>query len=296
VYSRLSKLLVLAVVVASSACSGDSAPSRIADRDDFGAPIATTLAPPARIVSLDPTITEMFFALGAGGRLVGRTHWDLWPDSARFVPDLGPGLQPNVEAVLAVRPDLVVLYAGDDNRGAAQRLTTAGVRVLAFRVDRIADFRRVARALGAVIGRTNAADSVIASVDSALERVRTATRGLARPSVFWHSWDRPLITIGAPIFRSELVEIAGGRNIYADVQHPSPQVSLEDVVRRDPEVIIAAPHSAERIRSDPAWQSITAVRTGRVMAVDETALSSPSVRMGRDAALLARLLHPDIDL
>jgi ABC-type Fe3+-hydroxamate transport system substrate-binding protein len=296
VSSRFSTLLLLAAGIASTACGGDATPPGTAARDDFGAPIATAHSVPARIVSLDPSITELFFALGAGGRLVGRTHWDLWPDSARFVPDLGPGLQPNVEAVLATRPDLVVLYAGDDNRGAAQQLTTAGVRVLAFRVDRIADFRRVARALGAAIGRASAADSVIASVDSALEQVRSATRGLERPSVFWHSWDRPLITIGASIFRSELVEIAGGRNIYGDVQHPSPQVSLEDVIRRDPEVIIAAPHSAERIRSDPAWRSITAVRTGRVLSVDETALSSPSVRMGRDAALLARLLHPDIDL
>jgi ABC-type Fe3+-hydroxamate transport system substrate-binding protein len=296
VYSRFSKLLVVSIVLAGIACDDDIAPPRNVERDDFGASIAAAQTPPARIVSLDPTITELFFALGVGGRLVGRTHWDLWPDSARFVPDLGPGLQPNIEAVLATKPDLVVLYAGDDNRGAAQRLSSAGVRVLAFRVDRIADFRRVARALGAVIGRPHVADSVVASVDSALERVRSATRGLERPSVFWHAWDRPLITIGAPIFRSELVEIAGGRNIYADLAHPSPQVSLEDVVRRDPEVIIAAPQAAERIRSDPAWQSITAVRTGRVLAVDETALSSPSVRMGRDAALLARLLHPDIDL
>ncbi|HJU65871.1 MAG TPA: helical backbone metal receptor, partial [Gemmatimonadaceae bacterium] len=283
-------------VAALGACAERDAPAAAVERDDFGAPVITTSAPPARIVSLDPTITELFFALGGGGRLVGRTHWDLWPDSARFVPDLGPGIQPSVEAVLATRPDLVVLYGGEDNRGAARQLAAAGVRVLAFRVDRIADFQRVARVLGGVIGRPRTADSVIAAVDSALEHVRAATRGLERPTVFWHAWDTPLITIGAPIFRSELLEIAGGRNIYADLRHPSPQVSLEDVVRRNPQVIIAAPHSAERIRSDAAWQSIDAVRNGRVIAVDETALSSPSVRMGRDAALLARLLHPRIPL
>jgi iron complex transport system substrate-binding protein len=195
VYSRFAKLLLLTAVVASAACGDARPPASTVERDDFGAALSTAAAPPARIVSLDPTITELFFALGVGGRLVGRTHWDLWPDSARFVADLGPGIQPNVEAVLATRPDLVVLYAGEDNRGAASQLTAAGVRVLAFRVDRIADFRRVARALGGVVGRTNAADSVIAVVDSALEHVRTATRGLDRSSrsarrSFVASWSR----------------------------------------------------------------------------------------------------------
>src|SRR5205085_9106592 len=114
-------------------------------------------APPRRIVSLNPSTTELLFAIGAGNRLVGRTTYDMWPVAARAVQDLGPGLRPNVEAVLAAHPDLVVLYASDDNRDAARRVRAAGVATAAFRVDRIADFERVTIALGALTGDSAAA-------------------------------------------------------------------------------------------------------------------------------------------
>ena len=128
-----------------------------------------------RIVSLLPSTTEILFAIGAGNRLVGRTTYDLWPAAARAVPDLGPGLRPNVEAVLAVHPDLVILYASDDNRDAARRLRAAGVPTAAFRVDRIAEFERVTRALGTLTGDSSAARATVDSVRATIARVRAAT-------------------------------------------------------------------------------------------------------------------------
>ena len=106
----------------------------------------------------------------------------MWPVAARAVPDLGPGLRPNVEAVLAVQPDLVVLYASDDNRDAARRLRAAGVQTAAFRVDRIADFERVTRALGVLTGDTAAARTTVDSV-TAHPRLASAraTASLPRP-------------------------------------------------------------------------------------------------------------------
>ena len=104
-------------------------------RDDFGDSLLVGV-PPTRIVSLNPATTELFFALGAGNRLVGRTHYDLYPAAALAVPDLGNGMRPNVEAVLGARPDLVVLYASNDNRDAAARFRAAGVQTLTLRVDR----------------------------------------------------------------------------------------------------------------------------------------------------------------
>ncbi len=260
-------------------------------RDDYGRVIGTVRSA-RRIVSLNPTTTEILFALGAGRRLVGRTRWDLTPDSARFVPDLGDGLRPNVEAVLAARPDLVVLYASADNRAAERRLRDAGVRVIALKIDRIAHFYRATRILGSETGDTARARVLTDSVAAVLDSVQRANRGLPRPSVFWYVWDSPLITIGGGSYMNELVEIAGGRNIYASSPDVSPQISLEDLLARDAEVVLAGPKGAALIRDDPAWRSLAAVRQGRVLVVDTMLVGSPSVRLGAAARSLARLLHP----
>lgn len=274
----------------------ERAPSTSAHEvDDFGAPVrAGSASAPARIVSLNPTTTEILFAIGAGRRLVGRTHWDMWPDSARLVPDLGPGLRPNVEAVLAAKPDLVVLYASNDNRAAAEGLHAAGIGVLALKIDTIGDFRRAVRLLGAVTGERRRAATTIDTVMRTLTRVRAATSGLGRPTVFWHVWDAPIITIGGDSYMSELVEIAGGRNVYADLPGPSPPIALEDLVRRDPDVILAGPDGRNAIAHNPAWRAVEAVREGRVVVVDTNLVGRPSVRLGEAAVSLAELLHPGV--
>ena len=260
--------------------------------DDYADTITVPAVPSARIVSLNPATTEILFALGAGPRLVGRTHWDLWPDAARAVPDLGDGIDPNVEAVLSARPDVVVLYAGAANRTTAARLRATGVRTVALKIDRIADFARAVTLLGIVAGDTTRAAAVRDSVARTLARVRAATRGRPRVTVFWHVWDAPLITIGRGSYLSELVEIAGGRNVYDSLPAPSPQVSIEDLMRRNPDVILAGPVGARRIAQDARWRALGAVRNGRVLVVDTNLVGRPSVRLGEAAASLARLLQP----
>ena len=304
--SRIVAVAIAALLAASLACgagSADSARDSAAQapvvggvqppiRDDFGDTLGL-VSPPRRIISLNPATTELFFALGAGDRLVGRTHFDLYPDAAKAVPDLGNGMQPNVEAVLGARPDLVVLYASTDNRDAARRLRGAGVQTLTLRVDRIADFRRTVMTLGAVLGDTVAARAVVDSVSATLERVRAATQGARRPTAFWKAWDSPVIAIGGGSFLTELVDIAGGTNIYGDDARPSLDVTIEDVVRRDPDVVLAGPESAARMRTAPAWRALRAVREGRVLIVDTMLVGRPGVRLGEAAVSLARLLHPD---
>jgi ABC-type Fe3+-hydroxamate transport system substrate-binding protein len=235
----------------------------------------------------------MLFAMGAGPRLVGRTHWDLYPESAKLVPDLGTGIRPNVEAVLGARPDLVVLYASADNRVAAKQLRKAGVNTVALKIDLIRDFQRASHVLGAVLRDSARAATVADSVLRTLDRVRASTRGLSRPTVFWHIWDAPLITIGKGSYMNELIDIAGGRNVYGDVDAPSPPVSIEDVMRRDPHYIITGPEGAKKIRADKRWSAAPAVRAGRVLVVDTAVVGRPAVRLGEAALTLARALHPD---
>jgi len=260
-------------------------------RDDFGDTL-TLRAPPRRIVSLNPATTELFFALGAGDRLVGRTHFDLYPPAAQAVQDLGSAIPPNVESVLGVRPDLVMLYASNSNRDAATRLHAAGVPTLTLRIDHIADFRRAIEILGRVLGDTVRATVVADSVRRTLERVRTAMQGKPRLTAFWKAWDSPVIAIGGGSFLSELVEIAGGKNIYGDDPRPAFDVTIEDVVRRDPDVVFAGPESGERMRTAPAWRALRAVREGHILIVDTMLVGRPGVRLGEAAVSLARLLHP----
>jgi ABC-type Fe3+-hydroxamate transport system substrate-binding protein len=236
----------------------------------------------------------LLFALGVGPRLVGRTHWDLYPDSARAVPDLGNGIRPNVEAVLATRPQLVVLYASADNRAAADALRRAGVAVVALKIDSIAEFYRAARTLGDAVGAPDRASVLVDSVSRSIARVRAVTAGAPRPNVVWPLFDQPLYVIGGGSFLSELIDVAGGRNVFADAPQPSPQVSQEEVLRRDADVVLTGASSAARMRTEPGWAALRAVRTGRVLVVDPTLVERPSVRLGEAARSIALLLHPGL--
>ena len=295
--SRLALSLFFASSLAA-ACTGERAAVKHAstDRvvDDFGDTVE--IAPAARIASLSPTTTELLFAIGAGARVVGRTSYDEWPAEAKRVPDLGPGIRPNVEAILAVHPDLVVLYAANDNRDAARALRAAGVRTIGLKVDRIADFRRATSLLGAVAGDSAGAQAVNDSVQRTLDRVRAATAQLRHPRVAWQLWDTPLLVLGSGSYQHELVEIAGAKNVYGDNAKPNMQTSLEDLMRRDPDVILTDSSRASAIRRSPRWRGVRAVREGHVLAVDDETSSRASVKLGMAAVSLARLLHPDANL
>jgi ABC-type Fe3+-hydroxamate transport system substrate-binding protein len=292
IFSRRFSLFLMAWSLALAAC--EKQPSKVASlRDDFGDPVRVDRVP-TRIVSLSPATTEILFALGAGARVIGRSDFDLWPAEARPIPALGNGIQPNVEAVLGIHPDLVILYASQDNRPAADRLRAAGVNTLSLRLDHISDFRRTTEMLGAILRDSARAKSVTDSVYHTLDSVRAATAKLPRPRVFWHIWDAPLITIGAGSFMNELVEIAGASNVYAaDITGPSKPISLEDVARRDPDFILAGPIGAQKIESDPRWRIVRAAREKKVLIVDTVLVARPAVRLGEAAVSLSNLLHPE---
>ena len=309
--TRVIALLFVAALMASTfvACAGDErSPAAGSDSasattlqpsaivDDFG----DTLHLPAsrgeaRIVSLNPTTTEIVFALRLGERLVGRSRWDAWPAEAARVPAVGDGIRPNVEAVLATRPTLVVLYASADNRPAARALRAAGVATLAVRVDSIAQFRRVTRLLAGVLGVPERGRATLDSVDATLARVRRLSSDAPHPTVLWRAWDMPLMVIGGGSYFTELLEVAGGRNAFADDPRPSPQVSFEEVLRRNPDLVLAGDSAgAQALRADVRWRTLAAVRDDRIVIVDGDLLARPSVRLGEAAVHLASRLHPEL--
>ena len=285
--------LCLLVLACGQPPKAESRELRAYGNDDFGDAVRAP-ARVQRIVSLTPHTTEILFALGAGDRLVGRDMYSHWPDSAAGVPNLGTGLRPNIEAVIMAKPDLVLLYASQDNRAASQQLRNAGIATAAFKVDRIEQFDHLTRLLGRIIGDSARGALVADTVKRTLDSVRAKTLSLPRVSVVLPTWDRPLIVIGGGSFMSQLVTIAGGRNIYDSIPAPSPAVTLEDVIRRNPDAVLVGPERAAIIRASAQWRTLAAIRRGRLLVIDTSVTLRPAVRLGEGAVSLARLLHPEL--
>lgn len=246
----------------------------------------------ARVVSLNPATTELVYLLGGEARLVGRTRWDAYPEGVTRAPDLGDGMRPSVEAILAARPDLVLLYASEENRAARDALRRQGIATLTQRLDRVADFAAAVEQLGLALAAEAQARVVRDSVLATLDAVRARCRDCVRPRVLWPLWDAPLMAVGAGSFLHELLDIAGAENVFADLAAPSPIVTFEEVLRRDPDVVLVGPNRADAFRRDPRWQSLRAIREGRLLVYDTLLVGRPGVRLGEAADHLERLLRP----
>lgn len=288
---RYAILLILGGVSVASA-TASRASAQVAVADDAGN-IVRLPAPARRIVSLNPVTTELLFALGAGARVVGRSVWCDYPLAARRVPSVGEGFPPNVEAVMARRPDLVILYRTTLNDGAARQLAGLGVPVLQVRTDRLDDVPRVGRLLAAVTGDHVAAESLAQAFDGALAAARSGagSSGREKPAVLLLAWGQPPVAMGHGSFLGELVDLAGGRNIFDDLKVSSAPVALEAIVVRDPDVVLVVGGLRASFLQRPEWQAVPAVREGRVIALDDAALARPSPRAPEAiTALRARLM------
>src|SRR3989440_6546071 len=223
------------VALAAAACArGERAPAAagVGVTDDAGRRV-TLAAPARRVVSLLPSFTEILFAIGAGERLVGRTAWCDYPPAALAVPSVGDGMPPNVEAVAARRPDLVVLYRSGPNVTAAEQLERLGVQTVLFDLNRLEDLGPVARRLGVLTGRTAAGDSLARAMDSLVSQGPESPTPNPK-SLAFVVWDNPPIVIGAGSFLDRLAGLAGARNVFHDIATPSAQVSIETIAARNP--------------------------------------------------------------
>lgn len=295
--------LALAAAAAGRAASGERRAAAAADPDTVRVPDdrGDTLVlevPADRVVSLIPAATEILFALGAGDRLVGRTRYGTHPPAAREVPSVGEGVRPSIEAVVARRPDAVIVYAGRGNRGSIRRFEELGVPVLALEHNTIPEMIRNVERLGALTGRRRAADSLVRAVRGRLDRVGAVTAALRPVRVYYDVWSDPPRTVGAGSYLDSLITAAGGRNVFGDQPGPSPRVSLEAVVERDPELIVFPRGAGSEDRtppgSRPGWESVGAARRGAVRAVDGELLHRLGPRVGEAAAHLAASLHPPL--
>lgn len=286
--ARLAALLCLPLL--GAACAGERAPEPSVLRvvDDAGDTVALA-RPAARVVSLLPAFTELLFALDAGGTLAGRTTWCDWPPAATAVPSVGDGLAPNVEAIVARRPDLVLAYRSGANGDAVAKLRGLGIAVAQFRADGLGDLDRAARAVATLLGRPAAGDAYAAAFADSLAAARApARREPVRAVVL--AGDQPPIAIGPASYLSELVVLAGGTNAFADLDGASAPVSLEAIAARDPDVVLVLGDRPPAAFRRPEWRIVRAVREGRVLPLAGSAWDRPGLRSpGAVRELAARL-------
>lgn len=272
-------------------------PAQIVIEDDLGRSVSFD-HPPCRIVSLIPAATEIVFALGAEACLVGRSMYDDHPAGVASIPDVGQAIGADVEKVIVRRPDLVLLIAGSDNARTVEQFERLGIPSLVFRLNRLPDLRATINRLGRVLGLKTRADSLWGSIAAELDSVRQRTADLGTPTVYYDIAYPPAITIGAGSYLSTLIVIAGGRNVFHDVSSPSPTVTLEAIVLRDPEIIVYPVSKvwggAASPTDRPLWTGLSAVINGQVREVDADLLHRLGPRIGQAARHLAEALHPEL--
>ena len=249
--------------------------------------------PPKRIASLAPSVTELIFELGAGARVVGVTRYDDFPPEVLALPKLGGFLDPNAEAVIAVRPDLVVAVPNAQNRPTLERLAALGLVVLVVPGNSFADLFHAAAKLGEVLGAeaSRRSRALAKRVRAETLEIRAAIEKKKRPRVAFVYDQRPLVLAGPGSFAHTVLEILNAENVVT-IDDPYPRYSMERLIVDAPDVIFDA--SFEHGRKLAFWQTyptIPAVRRGRVHATPGTSVFRPGPRLLSAIRTLAAALY-----
>ncbi|MGO8760614.1 MAG: ABC transporter substrate-binding protein [Desulfobaccales bacterium] len=260
--------------------------------DDRGAAVALA-TPPRRIISLYGGLTEILSALGAADRVVARISGD---ETIKGIPTVGTHLQPNVEMILALKPDLVLQGGVAKGMPALKRLEAAQVPVAMFAPHDFAGLFSTITRLGALIGREEAAAGLTRSMEAKLAEVAKRVANRPRPRVFFEVRELNLLAAGQGSLVNDIITRAGGENIVTSPQKLT-LYSLEALIQANPEVYIIQKgpmnRSPEDIYARPYFKELKAVKTRRVLLVDENLYSRPGPRSAAAVEQLARFLHPE---
>jgi iron complex transport system substrate-binding protein len=253
---------------------------------------AAARAAPARprIVSLAPHLTELVYAAGAGDLLVGVVEYSDYPAEARSLPRIGDAWRVDMERLLALQPDMVLTWASGTPDNVVERLDALKLTHREIATYRLADVPIALRTIGAIAGTPAVAEAAAAGFDREISELRRLHRSARRLSVFIQLDDQPVYTVNGRHIISEVVELCGGRNVFADLPQLAPPVSLEAVIAADPEVIVSTDDTiADPLAMWRRWESVRAVRTGAVYALpsDTMARATPRLAAGTRATCAA---------
>ncbi len=260
--------------------------------DDYGN--AVVLAAPARrVVSLAPHLTELMYAAGAGERMVGALQYSDFPPAAKRLPRVGSEASIDLEALVALRPDLVIAWPNAGSARAVERIAALGIPVFRSEPRELEDIARTLETLGQLAGTESAAAAAARAFRARARDIarRHASRSPVR--VFYQVWDRPLITVSGDHVISKAMRLCGGENVMADLPALAPEIDRERVLRADPEAIVASGADGARPAWLDAWRAfpeLAAVRGDNLYAIRPELLQRHTPRLLDGADELCRIL------
>ncbi|MBT8136229.1 MAG: cobalamin-binding protein [Gammaproteobacteria bacterium] len=236
------------------------------------------IGPASRIVTLAPHLTELVFTVGAGNQLVGVVAHSDYPEAAQSLPVIGDAFRIDPERLAAVEPDLVLAWAGGNPAETVNQLLDRGYRVVSLPADALTDVAANLVRIGALTGHETVARAMADEYLQVLEQRRRQSMTGRPLRVFYQISPQPLYTVGGRHPISEMIRLCGGQNVFADLEQLAPAVSLEAVLARDPQVIIAAMPGGE-LQQWHRWADMAAVAGEALYTVDASLVSRPSTRM-----------------
>ena len=250
--------------------------------------------PASRVVSLAPHMTEVAFAAGAGRQLVGAVTYSDYPEAAKAIPRVGSYDNVSYESLLALNPDLVLAWHSGNGDEIIRRLESLGLPVYVDEPRQLQDVARSVRDVGKLTGNVVAADSAAHEYLKQLSHLRDTYSARDEISVYYQIWDEPLLTLNGEHLISDVVRLCGGRNVFADALPLVSRISVESVVRADPQVIIASGMDKARPEWLDAWRkwtAMTAVKNGQLYFVPPDILQRHTPRIIEGATLLCEQLQ-----
>jgi len=250
-----------------------------------------------RVVSLSPSTTEALFAIGRGPRLVGRSRYCDYPPDVKKLPQVGGYVDPSFEAILALKPDLVIGARGPAGSAVTQRLESLGVPTYFPPTESFAEIDRMLLGVGERTGSAGEAQKTIDAIHVRLGAIQRAVADKPRVRVLLVFGLEPLSVAGPGSFPNEMIEHAGGVNVVTQ-GNAYPTLGMEHVLALDPDVVInaamAEERSEERLNANaPGWGRVRAITQNKIVTLKDESVLRPGPRIADGVALLARALHPE---
>ncbi|MGV0950156.1 MAG: cobalamin-binding protein [Azonexus sp.] len=263
---KFAHFLTLTATVALLA----SAHAELVFKDDSGHEVRLK-APAKRIITLAPHATEILYAAGAGERLVGTVEFSDYPHAAKKVPRVGSYERLDLEAIAALKPDLIIAWETGNPAGQVEKLRALGLTVYASQPNRMEDVAAQLERFGQLAGTEATASAAAGQFRQRLENLRRGNAKKPPVRVFYQIWTAPLMTVGGPQIISDAIRLCGGENVFGKLGQMAPTVSVEAVLEADPEAIVATGMGDARpewLNDWNKWTRLTAVRRGNLFHIN----------------------------
>jgi iron complex transport system substrate-binding protein len=264
--------------------------AQVSIRDDLGR-VVQLKKRPERIVTLAPFLTELVYAVGAGGQVVAVSKLSEFPPEAAKLPQIGTGVQFSLAELATYKPDLVLAWRDGIRKEEIERIAAFGATVFAASARALDDVPRLLSAIGVLTGHDAAAQ--IAEYESKLEALKVANAGKTRIVAFLELWNRPLTTISGTHFMTEALDICRADNVFKDLAGSAPQITIEELYEKDPYVIVGAASATNLDEFRSNWtvrQGLRAVKENRLVFIDTDAFQRPTPRTPEGIAQLCKSL------